>query len=300
MYELSVGSKVFLFGEYQVLKSGKALLATLEPRFKLQIKPGTGNVNGIPEGSPAHRLIKQDSLFFKLWDLNFLDPHNGSGGFGASTAQFSLVHGFKESHQCLNTQAQVMIDFKKLHRDYLTEASLSSGIQPSGADLIAQVQGGLVEIDFKAGKVKRQLWPFSQKQVLFFSTGYKLPTHTHLSTLSEDSHFHDLEFSYDETLRHFEQNKFNLFIHSIQNYQNILDKKGWLSDSSRNLLCKINGLKGVIASKGCGAMGNDVIAVIVSNENQSSLIEGISRLGLKYSGNLEQTTEGFNAHWINQ
>ncbi len=303
MYELSVGSKVFLFGEYQVLKTGKAFLTTLEPRFKLQIKQlqfnrGSGKVQGIPEGSPADRFLKKESLFFSAWDLVFIDPHLGAGGFGASTAQFALVHGFKEAHSSINTQAEVRMDLRKLHQDYLSAAFLQSGVQPSGADILAQVQGGLVEVDFKSGKVQRHSWPFTSHQFLFFATGNKLATHTHLSALSSDLNMEDLETLYNQTFESFNQQNIIHFAESLNQYQMGLKQKGWLSDATQKSLNELGSMDGVLAAKGCGAMGNDVIAVLVLNKDQELVKAKGEAIGLKYIGNLDQRTDGFQAQWI--
>src|SRR4051812_26828373 len=78
----SVPGKVFLLGEYAVLAGKPAVIAAIPPRFGLRAG------RSLPvEKSPAGRLLASvgEGLARRL-----ADPHLGSGGFGASTAEFAL------------------------------------------------------------------------------------------------------------------------------------------------------------------------------------------------------------------
>lgn len=297
MYELSVGSKVFLLGEYQVLGGGSAFLTVLEPRFQLLVNPGTGNLVGVATGSPAELYFQKEKEFFKNWDFEFRDPHHGRGGFGASTAQIALFQGFREGFESFKTQAQLDFDLRKIHRIYLELASGKTGVVPSGADLISQFQGGLVEVDLGNGKIQRHSWPFPQWQVLFFATGNKLATHEHLSELKELD-LKDLRLLYQNAMAAFKDRQASAFAEAVREYQAALKAKGWQSPATENLLGSINQLKGIVAAKGCGAMGADVIAVLVESSKVQELISAIEILGVKYVGNLENRTEGFAWKWI--
>lgn len=298
MYELSVGSKVFLFGEYQVLHSGKAFLASIEPRFKMQIKPGQGRCVGIPTGSPADRFYQSEKSFFQTWDIEFLDPHQGRGGFGASTAQFALLQGFKTSLSSIKAQAQLFLDYRSLHLEYLEWARIESQVQPSGVDLISQYQGGLSLVDLPAGKIVKSRWPFPQLQILFFATGTKLSTHTHLAQI-QNLDVAELSAIYDQIIKALHDQNQEQFLKQVQKYQIQLAEQGWLAPQTQKYLAEIQKLSGVGAAKGCGAMGNDVVAVWVENTMAKTLIAQIKDLGLQFVGDLRSMTEGlFIDQWI--
>jgi len=302
MFELSVGSKVFLLGEYQVLQEGTAFLAVLEPRFKMNVKAGAGELKGVPEGSPASLYHQQENEFFKNWNLEFLDPHLGRGGFGASTAQIALLQGFKEGFKSISSHSQVELDLKKIHQKYLELVRPSSGPSPSGADLISQLQGGLVELNIKSGKIQKHAWPFSDLQVYFFVTGKKQVTHEHLkglTNLTSDSKdvLSGLSQEYQKAMHSFYQSDVKPFVQAIADYQNELNKMGWVTPETLAWLSEIQKIEGVLAAKGCGAMGADVIAVVGKTSYGKDIINCCEKLGLSYLGSLEQRTEGFAFEW---
>jgi mevalonate kinase len=294
MYELSVGSKVFLLGEYQVLGGGSAFLSVLAPRFRLLVKPGTGKLIGVNAGSPAAVYFAEQQEFFKLWDLEFVDPHQGRGGFGASTAQIGLLQGFREGLETIQAQAQLDFDLRQIHKKYLELATRPGGTPPSGADLISQFQGGLIEVDISSGRLQQHSWPFPQWQVLFFTTGRKLATHEHLSQLKAPS-LESLRAIYGSAMEAFKEGTADSFLASFRAYQHALEAQGWQAEETGRWLKAINTFNGVMAAKGCGAMGADVVAVIVEKSKAVDLIKQIETLDLRYAGNLEDCTEGF--HW---
>ncbi len=316
MFELSLGSKVFLLGEYQVLQEGTAFLAILEPRFKLVVKEGIGRLGGIPTESPASKYHQQNQEFFKEWDLDFLDPHQGAGGFGASTAQIGLLQGLKEGYEAIRTHSQVEFDLKKIHRKYLELVQPEQGPSPSGADLLSQFQGGLIELNIQSGRIQKQAWPFADIQVYFFRTGKKQATHEHLKKIkiknkhylseesSNQSHLEDpgqsvddLVMVYNKAIESFHHCDRDLFTQSIQDYHKELDKRGWVAPETMDWLSKVQKLNGVLAAKGCGAMGADVIAVVAKKDCADDVILGGESLGLQFVGNLDQRTEGFTYRW---
>lgn len=292
MYELSVGSKVFLFGEYQVLNGGAALVINLEPRFKLQVKTGTGLVAGISKESPAGRYLQQEQTFFNQFDLKFIDPHLGRGGFGASTAQLALLMGLRDGFSWFQSEAEVDFDIRKFHKKYLELATTETGVAPSGADLIGQIRGGLVEVDIGGGKIQWQAWPFPQWDLLFFATGYKQATHEHLSQLKE-LNISSLRTIYHATLEAFKNREAELFVKGLGDYQKELAHQGWQTSFTAGLLQKILPMTGVMAAKGCGAMGADVVAVLVEKKEAATLKTKITELGVTFIGDLDQRTDGF-------
>lgn len=300
MFELSVGSKVFLLGEYQVLEGGAAFLSVMEPRFQLHVRAGEGRVRGIGAGSPAAVLIEKRADFFKDWDLEFIDPHEGRGGFGASTAQFALVKGFKVGFESFRVHAQVDYDLRQIHRTYLEvtagATNPSSAPRPSGADLISQFQGGLVEVDFSGGKIHRHAWLFPEWQVLFFATGRKVATHTHLQELKEMD-LQPLKEIYQKAMSAFFDQRGADFVEAFDSYRVALRERGWQAEDTEKKIQALGGIPGVITAKGCGAMGSDVLAVLVEAAKWKDLIPLIEALGVTYVGNLQNRTDGFAWKW---
>ncbi|MEY4617030.1 MAG: hypothetical protein RJB66_1990 [Pseudomonadota bacterium] len=299
MFELSVGSKVFLLGEYQVLHGGAALVVNLEPRFKLVVTAGTGKIEGISESSPAGAYLAQEKHFFESFDLSFVDPHQGRGGFGASTAQLALLMGLRDGLECFKSESQVEFDLRKIHKKYLELATTKTGVPPSGADLLGQIRGGLVEVDVGGGKIQWQAWPFPQWDILFFATGAKQATHEHLSALNQID-LKILRSIYQSTMAAFKASESDLFLQGFKAYQKELAHCGWQASFTGSLLAKINLISGVFAAKGCGAMGADVLAVIVDKKSATSVAGQIESLGVKFIGGLEKRTEGFSYEVISK
>ncbi len=127
----SAGSKTFLVGEYSVLFCGSAVVLSTEPFFTLQCDVGSTNLIGINELSPAGELYKKHQRLFENLSLTFTDPHNGSGGFGASSAQFALL--YKLTLQLSNREFCIK-DFLQEYRSFAP----NNGVLPSGADCVCQ------------------------------------------------------------------------------------------------------------------------------------------------------------------
>ena len=95
--ELSVPSKTFLLGEYVVIHGGPALVLTTEPRFTLYaLLQKTQRQIDIHSKSPAGKWIEQHADFYQQYHLQFNDPHQSKGGFGASGAQFILLEALRQ------------------------------------------------------------------------------------------------------------------------------------------------------------------------------------------------------------
>jgi hypothetical protein len=107
--------------------------------------------------------------------LEWVDPYQGAGGFGASTAQFALA--YFAFMQASAERAETAGDWKSAW-DLYRSLMGSDVLVPSGADLVAQWQGGVVEFDprlFRAGvdpgaqPVVEDLWQcFDWSQLLVF------------------------------------------------------------------------------------------------------------------------------------
>src|SRR5690606_39000184 len=100
-------SKTFLLGDYLSLLGGPALLLNTEPRFQGLLESIQPTVKssaiadkiqaiepypGIHPQSPAGKFLQRHASDFADCNLTFFDPHQGAGGFGASSAQFLMVY----------------------------------------------------------------------------------------------------------------------------------------------------------------------------------------------------------------
>ena len=185
-FSISCPGKVFLLGEYAVLAGGGALVACVPPRFKLKFLYSDSHLqSSFQEGSPAFELLRQssDDLVEGI-SLVFEDPHQGRGGFGRSSAEFVLLEaGLRK----LQNPSEPIPSWDNILRRYQNVVSCGSG-----ADVVAQVLGGLV--NYRPGKEAKCLddesarW-LSRSLVVFSATQNrpeaKTPTHEHLNQIKQ-------------------------------------------------------------------------------------------------------------------
>lgn len=183
----SAPGKIFLLGEYAVLAGLPGIIATLGPRFQLQVtkKAIEQRPRFVPHPqSPAGRFLSTKmGMELSKFSLDFEDPLQGAGGFGASTAQFVMLY-----HAYLNDAGERDRSWTKLWKLY-RELMKDEALIPSGADLIAQSEGSIVLVDPAQGKCT-SLWSrLDWSSLLIFSAtdqkGRKVATHEHLALLSQ-------------------------------------------------------------------------------------------------------------------
>lgn len=268
----SIPGKTFLAGEYLALHGGPSLVFLSHPLFELEATKGTGQLFGIHQDSPAGLLIKKHSEYFAQFDLRFQDAYAGRGGFGASTAQFLAVYAlwlYKEVH---HQDMEKLLDFKHLLETYYECAWNGQGQRPSGADLVGQLKGALTFFEKRQGMISVKSWPFADLQFSIVHTGNKIATHEHLKTLPAFD-ASSLEKAFAGIREAFEKHDSELFIQGIRSYQAALQGLGFTCPETLALLEKINKTPGVLAAKGCGALGADVVLVVTKKEQASGLQE---------------------------
>jgi mevalonate kinase len=175
--KFSIPGKVFLLGEYAVLAGRPAVVAAIPPRFGLGFGRAAPNSK-----SPGGRLLASvgETLAHRL-----SDPHLGSGGFGASTAEFAL-HYRSLVAECprargwsLSAEA-VWSKYRELH--------VNEPVVPSGADLFVQWSGGVVLFTPSRVSASERLSPRGRLELLVLSAarqpGRKVATHEHLRDLA--------------------------------------------------------------------------------------------------------------------
>ncbi|MCJ8276001.1 MAG: hypothetical protein HRT44_09755, partial [Bdellovibrionales bacterium] len=79
-----IPSKTFVLGEYLAINGTASLIMTTEPSFIVKVIDDS--LYGYHPDSPAGQLRKE--LNHSSVGFSFLDPHEGRGGFGRSTAEY--------------------------------------------------------------------------------------------------------------------------------------------------------------------------------------------------------------------
>lgn len=245
-------SKTFLLGEYLALQAGPCFVITTQPQFRLCVQPGEFALKNIHPDSPAGRFI-QDKLSQHAVHFEFFDPYNGLGGFGASTAQFLAAYAF--------WRAESDWDMSHLLETYLHYAYSGQGLAPSGADLIAQWQGGVTFFDKKTMQAEPLAWPFKNLQFALLHTQQKLATHTHLQAI-DTINTDDLLAPVLEAKQAWQSAEAAHLINAVNDYQARLQSKGLTATHSLKHIAHCQSIPGVLAVKGCGAMGSDVILLL--------------------------------------
>ena len=274
---LSVPSKSFFLGEYLALVGGPALLAATLPRFELRLRPGSGVFRGVDPASPAGRLIAANIGAFGCLDLEFFDPHAGAGGWGASAAQFLMCYaaleriGANRAHQ-----RAPRIDIGRLLSAYVGLAWDGHGYPPSGADIVAQLEGTIVEFAKADGVTRTHVWPFDDLEFFFLPTGNKVATHEHLRDLGrlDSTAFSAHAHSACAALSSRDSRR---FVEAMCGYADELERQALVHPDTLALLQRLDALPGVLACKGCGALGADVVVAIVRSDSAQSIASAIAR-----------------------
>lgn len=282
--EITVPSKTFLIGEYGALVGGPALLVNTEPRFILQVNPKSKLSHAIndkslffAEASPAGQLFKLYHKHFENFDLQFLDPHQGRGGLGASSAQFAALYallkktlGSEEAFLSLKTKESLEI----LLQCYRDMSRSNRGLPPSGYDVIAQVLGGISLIDTRKNLFEVKDWILKDLSFILIRTGSKVATHSHLTQL-EKNDFSSLAKLSEKTINYFLSGSPLEFLENIKLYRLALLEFGLTSEITQQMLLALDKYPQVIASKGCGALGADIIVLFCLKSEKEELIRNL-------------------------
>jgi mevalonate kinase len=288
--ELEIPSKTFIAGEYLALEGGPALIANTEPSFKLRVKEKPTETNPFHPESPAGQLWSKNKSFFSKYSFNFEDPHSGKGGFGASTAQFAFLHALFQMQDSAWTEAPIEIDIHQTWADY-REICSNSGILPSGADLIAQLTGGLTFFDRSMGRVEMYHWPFTNLNMILIRTDKKIATHEHLKIRPqfESDGFRSAMALIETGLSKIDS---ELFIEGVLAFSKELNKFGLVAESTKDLLKQLSEVP-VAAAKGCGAMGADVIALFCESEELETVKAFLNLKKLEVVATSNDLSKGF-------
>lgn len=263
--DFSVPGKTFLAGEYLALNEGPALLFLSQPLFELKATAGQGEVLGVHQDSPAGLFIRKHREYFSKMDISFQDPYQGRGGFGASTAQFLSCYALWLYKEQAQQDMEKILDFKHLLEAYYEVAWSGHGLRPSGADLVGQLKGSLTFFEKRQGLMQVKSWPFSGLEFHLIHTGNKVATHEHLRLLKSFS-AEKLETAFAQIKDSFEAAEEAVFIAGINAYRQALQELGFTCAPTLELLNELQGIPGVRAVKGCGALGADVVLVVTQKD----------------------------------
>ncbi|MDG0817405.1 hypothetical protein [Bdellovibrio svalbardensis] len=287
----SIPGKTFLLGEYLALHGGPTLVALTQPNFELIAHKGSGSLGTIHSDSPAGKFISTYPDYFRQFDLEFKDPYQGKGGFGASTAQFLGVYSlwlYKEAH---HQDMHKLVDLRHLLEAYNKVAWNGQGFPPSGADLVGQVKGSLTFFEKKKGLVSVASWPFADLEFYLIHTGNKLATHEHLRALG-DFDSSGLEKSFAIAKSSFETHQSEMFVEAVNLYAMNLQALGFTCEPTLKLLADIRKHSGIKAIKGCGALGVDVLFAVVAKEQSQELKNYCQKNGLSIVASHHQISSG--------
>lgn len=287
--KLSVPSKTFLLGEYAVLNGGPALVMAHEPRFTLEICASESGCEGVSPQSPAGRFIRGHSQFFNAVGLRFLDPHEGRGGFGASSAQLVLAYAFKNLPQESLLKGLNVVDPQTLWKEY-RELETGAKQLPSGADVVAQLLGGLAIVRVAPFESHSMIWPFENLEIVLAATGEKLATHEHLrERLPVSEALLALAEGGTNAAKNGEEDS---FLSYMRQYADELERLQLVTAHTRGLVAQISAWPEVLSVKGCGAMGADVVAVASERSNVAAVKDKLKEMGLRVVSSSSQLSGG--------
>lgn len=259
----SIPAKTFLLGEYAALAEASALLLITAPCFELTLTTQEKLAEIHPESPAGLWWQQQNSKQGLLWH----DPYAGRGGLGASSAQFlaSYLAG------CFVNNT--IPDLNKMLSAYYESSWFGKGLRPSGYDIIAQSQQGCVYINKQQKMIKSYNWPFQDLSFFLIHTGMKLATHHHLldSTLPDQIDY--LSFLVDEAKQAFEQVDSQQLITTINSYHQKLTELNLVAEHSLKFISEFKKYPEILAIKGCGALGADVLLLVTSAEKAQILTD---------------------------
>ncbi len=281
-YTLELPSKSFLLGEYSVMQGGLGLLVATEPIFRVEfdIRKDSEDsfVHGLSPHGPPMDFLKNNLETFSNYKMQFFDPHDAKGGFGWSSAQFLFLYALKYWHLQGQKEQVPDLELNKLLEEYLNYAWNGEGWAPSGLDVISQSVGNLLAVTapkkIHEGKLHSLVieektewkkWPFKGIDFCLLRTGSKLATHTHLSSL-KNVETTELDRVTRKAVASIENPDEESFIDCVNEFRELLQEQELVDEASAAMLKELKQRPEVLAMKGCGALGADVILVLLVKE----------------------------------
>ncbi|WP_131783193.1 mevalonate kinase family protein [Legionella gresilensis] len=262
-----IPAKTFLVGEYAALIDAPAIILTTEPNFELTIKENVSSL--IHSNSPAGRFWCEQGQ--SLNQLEWVDPYHGKGGLGASSAQFIGAY-LADCH----LKGDLPRD-EKLLNNYYQYAWHGQGVKPSGYDVIAQSQHGCVYINNSNKTICCFDWVFKDISFILLHTGNKLATHSHLESAQLLPGFVNLKSIVKQAENAFKVSDSEKLIDAIDAYQRALTELYLVAPTTLEFLKQFKTNKDILAAKGCGALGMDILLLIVSSHKLNTLVDNLRK-----------------------
>jgi len=256
-------AKTFLLGEYAAIAQGSAIVLTTEPYFRVSLTNQVG-LDGIHPESPAGLWWQQKK--YTDFGLTWHDPYQGCGGLGASSAQF--LGSYLASCYLQN----ILPRLNSMLNAYYHHAWSGKGLKPSGYDVISQAHQACVFINKEKGMIQSYSWPFKDLSFLLIHTGIKLATHHHLQNTPLPAETMELSKIVElarVAIIHEDSNK---MIDAVNQYHNKLTKLNLVAEHSLKLIKELKNLPEILAIKGCGALGADVL-LLMTHKNDSAALK---------------------------
>lgn len=282
-----IPSKTFIVGEYLAINGTASLLLATEPCFYTKVI-NDSRYKFHPDG-PAGHLMKD--LGLNKTGFSFFDPHGGRGGFGRSTAEYLSVYLYDQvvNHQVKDFTDSILNNLESFIAQY--RKACGKEYKPSGADLVAQVCGGLCWFDGMNLNVETLVWPFPGYDIFIYHTGRKLATHEHLKELKNLNlrplipYLIAAKTAIDQAnLRHF-CDSLNFYYDTLA-VLNLSDKR--ICESVATLRADPK----VLAAKGCGAMGVDTVIVVAEKSDAKYIKELCSNEDFQFISTLSNAHGG--------
>lgn len=258
IYKCTMPAKTFVLGEYSVTGNGKAVVLLSEPCFEASFS--AGSQPGL--SSPIEKFIGLYPKELSNVCCDFVDPYQGIGGFGSSSAEFLAwikycYHMKGEEFDIANGD-----HYKQALQDFIACSSSATGLRPSGADMIAQNSGGLAFVDLACSNITNITWPFKGVDICLAHTKNKVATHEHLAKIKSGGDFSCLSRNVDRFKESLVSNCLDGVVGSINSSCTELDRLGFLHPRSKEIINSALKHDFCLAAKGCGAMGADVILFV--------------------------------------
>jgi mevalonate kinase len=181
---------------------------------------------------------------------------------------------------------------RSLLKEYRELAWNEVGTPPSGADVVSQILGGVSYI-YPHHFLHRELsWSCVDLGFLLLATGAKEATHTHLETL-DHLDVEDLADCVELVAGALERSDSGNLISGINEYAEMLRFKNLVSRNTLDLISQAFRWPGVVAAKGCGALGADVILVVYEINKAFDLLYHVERSSMTVLSGHEQISEGW-------
>ena len=222
-----------------------------QPQFEITISRSDDFLCNFPH-PPLKEYLK--SLGSYHWQVH--DPHQHRGGFGLSSALTLAFAAVKSKDDMISIAMK-------------TNQTLSP--KASGADILSQYFGGFGIINTKQRSFNTLAIP--DLNFIIVRTGLKAPTHLHLNTLASI----DTKKLSAITNTVIAQNNTSTWIQAINEYESELQKMNLRIPEVINMIQQLKNIPEVVAVKGCGALGADVILLACYHEATETLIEKLDK-----------------------